>query len=269
METKVVENSDVQSQVLSGPQGSSTNSHVANPWSGRLRKEASPVGLIDVSRKGKENVDEDMRMPNVIVGHDDVNEHSSGSKHSLDEELGIPSVRTQGVRKLHAKNRALGSNAKPLAQDVEPTCFEEAAKNVKWQEAMNEEMDALYGNETWELVSLPKGKKPIECRWVYKVKHNSDGNISRYNARHVVKEYEQTYGIDYEETFALVAKMTTLRAVIAMAAAKGWILHQMDVKNAFLHGDLQEEEYIWSSHQAFKIQVTQIMYVNFKKLCMG
>ncbi|MCO5612940.1 hypothetical protein L7F22_067213 [Adiantum nelumboides] len=108
-----------------------------------------------------------------------------------------------------------------IAQDVEPTCFEEAAENVKWQEAMNEEMDALYGNETWELVSLPKAKKPIGCRWLYK-----------------------TYGIDYEETFAPVTKMAAVKAVIAMATTKGWILHQMDVKNAFLHGEMQEEVYM-------------------------
>ncbi|MCO5600797.1 hypothetical protein L7F22_054913 [Adiantum nelumboides] len=95
-----------------------------------------------------------------------------------------------------------------VVQDVEPTCFEEAAKNVKWQEAMNEEKDALY------------------------------------KARLFAKAYAQTCGIDYEETFAPIAKMTTVRAGIAMTAAKGWILQQMDVKNAFLHGDLQEEEYM-------------------------
>ncbi|MCO5603379.1 hypothetical protein L7F22_057529 [Adiantum nelumboides] len=109
---------------------------------------------------------------------------------------------------------------------------------------MDEEMDALYGNKTWDLVPLPKGKKPIGCRWVYKVKHDSDGSVSRYKARLVAKGYAETYGIHYEETFALVAKMTTVRAIIVVAAAKGWILHQMDVKDAFLHDDLQEEVYM-------------------------
>ncbi|MCO5606135.1 hypothetical protein L7F22_060322 [Adiantum nelumboides] len=109
---------------------------------------------------------------------------------------------------------------------------------------MDEEMDALYGNETWNLVPLPKGKKSIECRWVYKVKHDIDGSVSRYKAKLVAKGYAQTYGIDYEETFAPVAKMVTVRVVIVVPAAKGWILHQMDVKNAFLHGDLQEEVYM-------------------------
>ncbi|MCO5590817.1 hypothetical protein L7F22_044792 [Adiantum nelumboides] len=109
---------------------------------------------------------------------------------------------------------------------------------------MNEKMDALYGNETWELAPSLKGKKLIGCRWVYKIKHNSDGSVSRYQAKLVAKGYAQMYGIDYEEIFSPVVKMATVRVVIAIVAAKGWILHQTDVKNAFLHGDLQEEVYI-------------------------
>jgi hypothetical protein len=105
---------------------------------------------------------------------------------------------------------------------------------------MDEEMATLDANTTWELVALLKDKKAIRCKWVYKVKHNADGSVSRYKARLVAKGYAQTYGIDYEETYSLVAKMTTVRAIIAMAIAKGWSLHQMDVKNVFLHGNLQE-----------------------------
>ncbi|MCO5608707.1 hypothetical protein L7F22_062921 [Adiantum nelumboides] len=85
----------------------------------------------------------------------------------------------------------------------------------------------------------------LSRKWpVYKVKHNSDGSVSKYKARLVAKGYAHTYGIGYEEMFALVAKMAIVIAVIAVAAAKGWILHQMDIKNAFLHGDLQEEVYM-------------------------
>ncbi len=103
---------------------------------------------------------------------------------------------------------------------------------------MDEEMATLDANATWELVALLKDKKAIGCKWVYKVKHNIDGSVNRYKARLIAKGYAQTYGIDYEETYSLVAKMISVRAIIAMAATKGWSLPQMDVNNAFLHGDL-------------------------------
>jgi hypothetical protein len=127
-----------------------------------------------------------------------------------------------------------------VIQEVEPTCFEQVIGNPKWDNAMDEEMSALDANATWEFVTLPKDKKKIGCKWVYKVKHNADGSKNRFKARLVPKGYAQTYGIDYEETYSPFAKMTTVRVIIAMATCKGWLLHQMDVKNDFLHGDLQE-----------------------------
>ncbi|MCO5575224.1 hypothetical protein L7F22_029022 [Adiantum nelumboides] len=135
-------------------------------------------------------------------------------------------------------DEAMTMEVMPVPEGKEPTCFDEATENTKWEQAMDEEMAALYVNETWELVPLPEGEKSIGCKWVYKVKHNANGSISRYKAKLVAKGYAQTYGIDYKETFSLVAKMATVRTVITVAASKGWLLHQMDVINAFLHGDL-------------------------------
>jgi hypothetical protein len=108
-----------------------------------------------------------------------------------------------------------------VIQEVEPTCFEETVGNLKWDNAMDEEMVALDANATWELVALPEDKKGIGCKWVYKVKHNADGSVSRYKARLVAKSYAQTYGIDYEETYGPIAKMTIVRTIITMAAPKG------------------------------------------------
>jgi hypothetical protein len=110
--------------------------------------------------------------------------------------------------------------------------------NPKGDNAMDEKMAALNANATWELVTLPKNKKAIGCKWVYKVKHNVDGSVSRYKAILVAKGYARTYGINYEKTYNLVAKMTTIKVIIAMAPSKGWSLHQMYVKNVFFHGDL-------------------------------
>ncbi len=123
---------------------------------------------------------------------------------------------------------------------IEPTYFEQAVGNLKWDNAMDEELATLDANAIWELVALPKDKKTIGCKWVYKVKHNAYGCVNRYKARLVAKGYAQTYGINYEEIYSQVTKMTTVRTIIIMATTKGWSLHQMDVNNDFLDGDLHE-----------------------------
>ena len=125
-----------------------------------------------------------------------------------------------------------------------PNKVQDALGDPKWRKAMDEEMEALQKNNTWELVSLPHEKKAVGCRWVFTVKHNPDGSVSRYKARLVAKGFTQTYGIDYDETFAPVAKMNTIRVLLSLAANLNWPLKQFDVKNAFLHGELVEEVYM-------------------------
>ncbi|RDX97989.1 hypothetical protein CR513_19160, partial [Mucuna pruriens] len=125
-----------------------------------------------------------------------------------------------------------------------PTSVQEALKDENWVQAMKEEMEALEKNSTWEIVDRPKDKRAVGCRWIYTVKCKSDGTLERYKTRLVAKGYTQTYGIDYEETFAPVAKMNTVRVIISLAAHFGWNLQQFDVKNVFLHEDLEEEVYM-------------------------
>ena len=126
----------------------------------------------------------------------------------------------------------------------DPIHFEDAIKDRKWIEAMNEEINAIERNKTWDLVELPKGKEVIEVKWVYKTKSNAEGKIERHKARLVVKGYKQQYGRNYEETFTPVARMETVRAVLSIAAQNKWKVYQMDVKSAFLNGVLIEEVYI-------------------------
>ena len=121
---------------------------------------------------------------------------------------------------------------------------QEALNNIRWKEAMDEEMRALLQNETWEIVELPRDKKIVGCRWVYTLKCKPDGYLDRYKARLVARGYTQTYGIDYPETFAPVAKINTIKILLSLAVNLDWPLYQYDIKNAFLHGDLNEEIYM-------------------------
>jgi hypothetical protein len=131
-----------------------------------------------------------------------------------------------------------------LAALHEPHSYHEASTNPLWQDAMKEELDALHKNHTWDLVNLPQWKSVVGCKWVYKIKTCSDGTVDRYKARLVARGFTQEYGVDYEETFALVARLSSVRALLAVASSRHWSLSQMDVKNAFLNGDLSEEVYM-------------------------
>ncbi len=114
----------------------------------------------------------------------------------------------------------------------------------KWEMAMQEEYDSLVVNNTWSLVPLPKGRKPISCKWVFKIKHGVDGEVECYKARLVERSFTQTFGVDYNETFAPVAKFVSICCILALAAIEDMEIHQMDVKIAFFNGDLEEEIYM-------------------------
>ncbi|WVZ60603.1 hypothetical protein U9M48_010600 [Paspalum notatum var. saurae] len=109
---------------------------------------------------------------------------------------------------------------------------------------MAEEIAALERTGTWDLVPSPSHVRPITCKWVYKVKTRSDGSLERYKARLVARGFQQEHGRDYDETFAPVAHMTTVRALLAVASVREWSISQLDVKNAFLNGELREEVYM-------------------------
>uniref|UniRef100_A0A2N9J940 Integrase catalytic domain-containing protein n=1 Tax=Fagus sylvatica TaxID=28930 RepID=A0A2N9J940_FAGSY len=125
-----------------------------------------------------------------------------------------------------------------------PRSVSAALQDPKWVTAMQAEMDALQANQTWELVPLPSGEKSVGCKWVFTVKYLADGSIDRYKARLVAKGFTQIPGKDFGATFAPVAKLTSVRLLVSLAASHSWPLHQLDVKNAFLHGNLLETIYM-------------------------
>ncbi|KAJ0454406.1 putative RNA-directed DNA polymerase [Helianthus annuus] len=131
-----------------------------------------------------------------------------------------------------------------LNKSVEPSSYNEAIKDPRWIEAMNCEMEALNRNNTWVVVDLPKGRKPIGCKWVYKIKYKANGEIERYKARLVAKGFNQKEGVDFGETFSPVVKMVTVRVVLKLAVNNEWPLYQLDINNAFLYGSLSEDVYM-------------------------
>ena len=127
---------------------------------------------------------------------------------------------------------------------VEPNYYHQAAKDPKWIQAMQLELKALEANNTWALVPLPPGKTCVGSKWVYRIKYKANGEVERYKARLVAKSYTQSAGVDFHETFAPVVQMDTVRSLLAISAANNWFVEQLDVNNAFLYGDLEEEVYM-------------------------
>ena len=134
-----------------------------------------------------------------------------------------------------------------LMDQDEPKTYQEAIKgpdSEKWLEAMRSEMESMYTNQVWTLVDPPKGIKPIECKWVFKKKIDMDGNIQTFKGRLVAKGFKQIHGIDYDETFSPVAMLKSIRILLAIAAFYDYEIWQMDVKTAFLNGNLLEDVYM-------------------------
>ncbi|KAH9313676.1 hypothetical protein KI387_022303 [Taxus chinensis] len=133
-----------------------------------------------------------------------------------------------------------------LCQTVseDPQSFSKAHGIPEWDDAMAAEYSSLMKNHTKDLVSLPKGRKMVRCKWVYQTKYIANGSIDKYKGHLIVKGFSQVEGIDYSETFAPIAKMDSVRLVLALATSQGWPVYQMGVKSAFLHEDLQEEIYM-------------------------
>ncbi|BBG96571.1 transposable element gene [Prunus dulcis] len=151
---------------------------------------------------------------------------------------------------------------------VEPENFEDANLDESWRNAMKAELEMIEKNNTWTLVDRPFDKPIIGVKWVYKTKLNLDGSVQKNKARLVAKGYSQKPGIDYNETFAPVARLDTIRTLIALAAQKEWNMYQLDVKSAFLNGVLKEEVYV-EQPQGFVQKNEEIKVYKLNKALYG
>ncbi|PRQ34018.1 putative RNA-directed DNA polymerase [Rosa chinensis] len=229
----------------------------------------SPSNVVFQDRVSKKKIGEGSQQPvQQIVDTEEVQADSNTQDHQPEVVPNMPQPRRNPPRGRHLPARlqeyetytpryplaqvAHSTNSSSphraflikISKEGEPRNFEEANQSLVWKEAMHDELKALDDNRTWSIVKLPKRQKIVGARWIYKIKFNSDDSIERHKARLVARGFTQTFGVDYKETFAPVAKMNTVRVLLSVAVNCGWSLYQMDVKNAFLHGDLEEDVYM-------------------------
>lgn len=213
-------------------------------FEGLIDTEATPSTSVD----GEVEVEVQDNTPSA-----DAPAHEDGSGDHGDDHGETPAAENQPTivrrseRGLKPSTRYDPSEYVLLTDGGEPESYDEALDDEhkdKWFGAMDEEMDSFEENHTFELVELPKGKKALLNKWVYRIKHEDDNLPPRHKARLVVKGYSQKKGIDYDEIFSPVVKMSSIRVVLGLAASLDLEVEQMDVKTAFLHGNLEEEIYM-------------------------
>jgi hypothetical protein len=168
---------------------------------------------------------------------DDVSDENLDADHNDDTPLHFRGM-SDILATLGFTPRALVSEELHVVSSDEPTSFAEAEHNPSWRKAMMEDMDSIEENCIWSLVDLPPGRKPIGVKWVFKVKRDEHGAVSKHKARLVVKGYAQQHGMDYDEVFTPLARLDSVRLLIALAAHEVWEVHHMNVKSVFLNSDM-------------------------------
>ncbi|KAG8484431.1 hypothetical protein CXB51_022868 [Gossypium anomalum] len=216
--------------------------------------EAEPVSVPVVS----------LSLPSPMSSHENHNGQSSSAMEastplsvaqSSSTPVALESLSASPIQTVHLPNahpmqtRSKSGIFKPklftsVLGEEEPTSITAALQHPAWSAAAHAEYAALLANHTWDIVPLPTGRRAVGCKWIFKLKRNAGGSIARYKGRLVVKGYLQEAGVDFQETFSPVVKPTTIRVVLALAVSMGWSLRQVDINNAFLNGDLQEEIYM-------------------------
>ena len=205
-----------------------------------IDRELDNENTCDGNNNTIDRADQAADVPNVETEIDNIEDDDDVSILRRSERL----KRTPSYLDDYILLSELDSERLLLSINDEPWDYDEAKEKKVWCDACDDEIASIIKNKTWELVNLPHGEKAIGLKWVFKVKRNADGSINKFKARLVVKGYIQRHGIDFDEVFAPVARIEIVRFIIALAASKGWQIHHLDVKTAFLHGDLKEEVFV-------------------------
>jgi hypothetical protein len=219
-----------------------------------------------------ENAENSGQVPQTILPRLQVQrqpENSQDNSTSRRESFSEPqNQRTRSLREIHQQLDDFEQHNLFSLMSCKPTSFKEAAKEPHWVQAMNQEIDFIEKNKTWDLVDLPSHKKSIGVKWVYKTKLNEKWQIKEHKARLVAKGFSQQPGTDYGETFALVARLGTVRTLLAITAQHKWKIYQMDVKSTFLNGFLEEEVYV-DQPLGFEVQEQPAKVYRLKKALYG
>lgn len=224
------------------------------PWEQQNTSEVSMPNLVHLGGSMMEEVDADIteseartpqqyRMSSASVLEPSSATEGSSVSQSSDEESETQRFRL--LSDIYNETEEIELEDDMLLVSIEePTNCNEAAKEEEWRKAMETELDAIEKNNTWVLTDLPEGHKAIGLKWVFKLKKNTNGEVVKHKARLVAKGYVQKQGIDFEEAFAHVTRMETVRLLLALSAKNGWEVHHLDIKCAFLNGEIQEEVYV-------------------------
>ena len=239
-----------------------------------------------ITRAG-ENVNNDQHVEKESRGEDDDTERDENERETLEtsviQDEGKENDSDHGEQQLRRSERVTKlpkylddyvliadeeGEMLLLSLNDEPSNFVEASELKEWIDACLDELASIEKNEVWTLVDIPSGAKPIGLRWIFKIKRNSDGSIKKYKARLVAKGYVQQYGVDFEEVFAPVARLETIRLLVSIAATYGWEVHHLDVKTAFLHGELNETVYV-NQPEGFEVKGSEMKVYKLHKALYG
>lgn len=177
--------------------------------------------------------------------------------------------KTRYIREIYDVTEEMDTTAELHLMGVdEPGNFKQAVKDDNWKQAMRQEIQSIEENETWELTTLPPGQKIIGLKWIYKLKKDANGRVIKHKARLVAKGFVQEHDVDYDEVYAPVTRLETVRLLLALSAKKRWEVHHLDVKTAFLNGDIKEDVYV-SQPEGFEKAGEEHLVYKLKKALYG